>query len=299
MTASPRWYPIAAAPVLLATVVIAYAANKFFTSQTMRESAVEPEEPATPGRDLEKMPAAASAASTSSWKKLGKRLRRRKLKISEPVAYPPETGYGPGFWALEPTSINDPSRLVRRSTDRSLAARSYVPPRSTVQFIPGAYDLSSAGPSYYSQPSQIPGSASFNFATGTSGDDGLYSQVSQMSASYTPRYQEYQPHLGVEGVDGTPFHLHELEDPSVNTRPQTPLRPNVNANTRFGASNAVVGVEHALSQAKARAIYDFDAVESEDLGFKIGDVITLIDEIDLYAGWMCVLLFPDMKCYTC
>jgi hypothetical protein len=38
---------------------------------------------------------------------------------------------------------NDPSRLARRSTDRSLAAPHFVPPLSTVQYLPGAYDLSS------------------------------------------------------------------------------------------------------------------------------------------------------------
>jgi hypothetical protein len=44
---------------------------------------------------------------------------------------------------LNNITVNDPSRLARRSTDRSLADPNFIPPQSTVQYLPSAYDLSS------------------------------------------------------------------------------------------------------------------------------------------------------------
>jgi len=44
---------------------------------------------------------------------------------------------------LNNITVNDPSRIVRRPTERSLAERQFVPPKSTVQYLPNAYDLSS------------------------------------------------------------------------------------------------------------------------------------------------------------
>lgn len=260
---------------------MAYAANQFFTSRTIKESAVEVEEPLAPTSDLEKMPTRNSVMSIPMWKSIRMIWRRQTEDVSK------SEKDIPGTWTAESTGINDPSRLLRRSTDRSLAARSYVPPRSTVQFIPGAYDMSSAGPSYFSAPSgQIPGSQSYDFAPGTSAIyDGPYSQVSQMSGSYSP-VQRYQPYRGLAEAYGTPQRPSELGDSFSAPRSATPVVAPLPKDTSEEAdSDDLYSADDELGVRTARAVFDFEATDSEDLSFKAGDILTLLPRISPYKGW--------------
>jgi len=222
-----------------------------------------------------------------------------------------------GPWGLDSTAINDPSRLTRRSTDRSLAARAYLPPRSTVQFIPGAYDLSNTGPSYFSSaPSQILGTQSYDFATGYSGGqsalyDGPYSQVSQLSSSFSPGYnlyQTYEPYSysTVKGeADGTPSRPAELGVPFMQPKsselgisysalpapspatlsplPIPPKQPN-NSDDLYSADDNV-----GLAR-KVKALYDLETSDPKNLSFKAGEVITLSGPLDVTAPWLYVYL---------
>ncbi|KAH8588870.1 hypothetical protein B0O99DRAFT_693028 [Bisporella sp. PMI_857] len=127
-SAPPKWYPVAAIPVLIITVVIAWIANKFLESGSPQSSARQAPMP----HNVEKSPTkVANSIKTlcrsSQWNRL------RGNKIFAPLLPPSEAGLD------APTSINDPSwvpKPARSATLQSLEEAGFVPPRSTVQILP-------------------------------------------------------------------------------------------------------------------------------------------------------------------
>jgi hypothetical protein len=139
----------------------------------------------------------------------------------------------------------------------------------------------------------MPSSQSYDFATGTSGTlryDGPVSQVSQLSGPYSPVYRPYPSFTGIAEADGTPLYRpepNELGSSITGLRPPTPFAPPLPISAREAEVtddlyDAEVG---ELEVKKARALYSFDAVESEDLSFKEGEIITLSRRTDPYKGW--------------
>jgi hypothetical protein len=126
MTASPKWYPVAAAPVLVTTIFMAYVAQMFFTVRSSKsvpptKHVLQPEIENQQSTPLPKWARIFSRSDTPA-------LKEQRLQES---------------YDLNNIVVNDPSRLARRSTDRSLADHNFIPPQSTVQYLPSAYDLSS------------------------------------------------------------------------------------------------------------------------------------------------------------
>lgn len=308
---APQWFPVAAVPTLLTTVIIAWAAHKFFTAAAAKES-----RPRTPkvqwSDDLEKFPSATSRSSAKTWKKVA------QLFSSSNTRSPSERYPTPGTAWGEQTSINDPSRLVRRSTDRSLAGRHYIPPRSTVQFLPGAYDFSNAdGPlpqpishgSYLSPPSQVPyGSQAYDFATPTGAPYNQYSPYVSPPQDpekrgwlndYNAQYHNmpYYPNYGLETklpveADSHPVSSYQsfskitpatyLSPPSP--QPQyipTPNSPPPTPGLQDSQSENIAAQPESLaSNYQARALFSFEGEAAEDLTFEKDDVIIVTNDDD-------------------
>jgi hypothetical protein len=201
----------------------------------------------------------------------------------------------PGPLFGDPPNINDPSRLVRRSTDRSLAGRYYVPPRSTVQFLPGAYDFSNNdGPLYSSSiPSQVPsGTQAYDFAT-SSGPH--YSQFMprpeyypyQNSSSNERYYHELaHPTLPVE-ADSQPIYPRTSPVvaviPPLFRDPPPPSPQNTDALDILYLHSAAQAEN--LETHQARALFAFMGSDPEDLNFEKDDIITVISKVDKNENW--------------
>jgi SH3 domain len=287
------WFPVAAVPTLFTTVLIAYAAHKFFTSAAARESSPQKMKVHW-SEDLEKVSTPGSRRSESTWNKIARIFLRSKDDSPNHRFPTPSTIFGDG------PSINDPSRLVRRSTDRSLTERHYIPPRSTVQFLPGAYDLSNIdGP--YSYPSVStyvpPGTQAYDFATSS----GMYNQY--VSKTDYNQYSYQSPPFEVSYNQAIPFARQELDGvaqqayprselASVGYEPELPPSPpgpqissaydrsyknNLNKNSAEQAEN--------LEIRQARAIFSFTGSDPEDLRFEQGDTIVVLSEVDKSVDW--------------
>jgi hypothetical protein len=268
-------------------VFIAYAAHKFFASAAARESRPKARNVHW-SDDLEKLPNTGSRSSANTWNKLTRIFSRPKDGSAKDRFPTPSTIFGDG------PSINDPSRLVRRSTDRSLADRNYVPPRSTVQFLPGAYDFSNldAALSYPSAPTYVPpGTQACDFAAGS----GTYSQ-------YIPQ-TDYYPYAYPSALKETSYRYErqELEAaaPQFNPHSRPPLLSVLhsppppgaqvaNENDRFYKNrlykNSAEQAEN-LETHQARAIFSFTGTDPEDLSFEKGGVITVLSEVDKTVDW--------------
>lgn len=145
-TAAAKWYPVAAVPVLLATVFVAYTAHIYFSSKspTPMSSYSSLSSNVCSQNDVEKQP----PNLLLKWTQFFSRANVQSLKEQELSA----------SYDLNNITVNDPSRLARKSTNRSLADPNFVPPQSTVQYLPSAYDLSSGLMPHFGALSQRDGS---------------------------------------------------------------------------------------------------------------------------------------------
>ncbi|KAG4438465.1 hypothetical protein IFR05_006033 [Cadophora sp. M221] len=129
-TAPARWYPVAAAPVLMATVAIAWIANKIFASEASpksHKSALQDLETSTTDATL---PTKTPSRSLTTWRG----LRGRKKSFTQ-LFSPSDSA---AHLAQPSLSLNDPSRIskpVRSATLDSLEVAGFAPPRSTAPFI--------------------------------------------------------------------------------------------------------------------------------------------------------------------
>jgi hypothetical protein len=282
-TAPPVWYPIAAVPVLLTTVIIAYAANKFFTSRGTEASTAKVEI-SEPSNDLEKLPTNISTFRGNLRGLFSKASRIKQQDGKEDLIGVP----------YEDTEVNDPSRpLIRRSTDRSLAARNYVPPRSTVQYLPGAFDYSGSY-THSSMPGHLPVSTqSYDFAVGSYAQASFnvpqeleqppQPQVSQYYGyEYSQSSTQYQSHeMPVEGHERS-----ETIDQSTRTMAPTPrlILPQL---PPFGSITPHTFLLEAedLEVRRAKALFTLTKIRSDVLDFEEGNVITVLSKIDTSAEW--------------
>jgi hypothetical protein len=282
-TAPPVWYPIAAVPVLLTTVIIAYAANKFFTSRGTEASTAKVEI-SEPSNDLEKLPTNISTFRGNLRGLFSKASRIKQQDGKEDLIGVP----------YEDTNVNDPSRpLIRRSTDRSLAARNYVPPRSTVQYLPGAFDYSGSY-THSSMPGHLPISTqSYDFAVGSYAQASFnvpqefeqppQPQVSQYYGyEYSQSSTQYQSHeMPVEGHERS-----ETIDQSTRTMAPTPrlILPQL---PPFGSITPHTFLLEAedLEVRRAKALFTLTKIRSDVLDFEEGNVITVLSKIDTSAEW--------------
>jgi hypothetical protein len=282
-TAPPVWYPIAAVPVLLTTVIIAYAANKFFTSRGTEASTAKVEI-SEPSNDLEKLPTNISTFRGNLRGLFSKASRIKQQDGKEDLIGVP----------YEDTEVNDPSRpLIRRSTDRSLAARNYVPPRSTVQYLPGAFDYSGSY-THSSMPGHLPISTqSYDFAVGSYAQASFnvpqefeqppQPQVSQYYGyEYSQSSTQYQSHeMPVEGHERS-----ETIDQSTRTMAPTPrlILPQL---PPFGSITPHTFLLEAedLEVRRAKALFTLTKIRSDVLDFEEGNVITVLSKIDTSAEW--------------
>ncbi|KAH6707784.1 hypothetical protein BKA61DRAFT_134492 [Leptodontidium sp. MPI-SDFR-AT-0119] len=130
-TAPARWYPVAAAPVLITTVAIAWIANKIFASEASpksHRSALQDLETSTTDAT---QPTRTPSRGLTTWRG----LRGRKKSLAQ-LSSPSDSTDRPTQPSL---SLNDPSRIskpVGRATLQSLEVAGFAPPRSTAPFIP-------------------------------------------------------------------------------------------------------------------------------------------------------------------
>jgi hypothetical protein len=233
--------------------------------------------------DLEKLPTASSRSSANTWHKITRVFSRPKdgsLKGRFPT---------PGTIGDEP-SINDPSRLFRRSTDRSLAERNYIPPRSTVQFLPGAYDFSNNdGPlSLPTASTYIPfGTQPYDYATGS----GTYSQYVSQTDNYQYPYQSpssNQQHYQYERqeLDAVAHQTYLPPSPPATRISQSspPLSPQKVSAGQLLYESLVAQAEN-IEPHQARALFNFKAKDAEDLNFEEGDIITVLSGVDKSLDW--------------
>jgi hypothetical protein len=283
-TAPPVWYPIAAVPVLLTTVIIAYAANKFFTS-TGTEASTAKVEISEPSNDLEKLPTNISTFRGNLRGLFSKASRIKQQDGKEDLIGVP----------YEDTDVNDPSRpLIRRSTDRSLAARNYVPPRSTVQYLPGAFDYSGLY-THSSMPSHFPSAQSYDFAMESHAqasfnahppqelEQNPQSQVSQYYGyEYSQASTQYQIHeMPIEGHQRS-----ETIDQSIRTMAPTPrlILPQLPPFDSITPQTFLLEAED-LEVRRAKALFTLTKIRSDILDFEEGNVVTVLSKIDTSAEW--------------
>jgi hypothetical protein len=247
-------------------VVVAYAAHKFFASAAEKESRPKAMKVKW-SDDLEKFPSRSSRVSTNPFEKITKILFRSKDRLPKERIHTPGTLFGDG------PSINDPSRLIRRSTDLSLADRHYIPPRSTVQFLPGAYGYSSnEGPLFYTPASGYnpPRSQVDDFATS--------SETYNFGNAYLPQLHELGS--GAHTPPETGDVQERLQIPP-SSRPPPPKPPeSTNVLTRLYSNRYKLDSE----TRRARAIADFPS-RFGGFGFDKGDMITVLSEIDKSDEW--------------
>jgi hypothetical protein len=269
--------------VLLTTVIIAYAANKFFTSRGTEASTAKVEI-SEPSNDLEKLPTNISTFRGNLRGLFSKASRIKQQDGKEDLIGVP----------YEDTEVNDPSRpLIRRSTDRSLAARNYVPPRSTVQYLPGAFDYSGSY-THSSMPGHLPISTqSYDFAVGSYAQASFnvpqefeqppQPQVSQYYGyEYSQSSTQYQSHeMPVEGHERS-----ETIDQSTRTMAPTPrlILPQL---PPFGSITPHTFLLEAedLEVRRAKALFTLTKIRSDVLDFEEGNVITVLSKIDTSAEW--------------
>lgn len=235
------------------------------------------------GDDLENLPTTSSLSTANTWHKIARVFSRPK------DGSPKDRFPTPGAIGDEP-SINDPSRLARRSTDRSLAERNYIPPRSTVQFLPGAYDFSNNdGPlSYPSASTYIPfGTQAYDFTTGS----GAYNQYVSQTGYYQYPYQSpssNQQHYPYERqeLDAVAHQTYPHSSPPVTTVPQSPPPPSPQKVTAGQVlyENLVAQAEN-IEPHQAQARFNFQGQDAEDLNFEEGDIITVLGGVDTSLDW--------------
>jgi len=242
--------------------------------------------------DLEKLPTTSSMSSAHTWNKVTRTLFRQKHLAPKNLRATPDTTLG------EPPSINDPSRLIRRSTDRSLAGRNYIPPRSTVQFLPGAYDFPSTdGPSHYSSmPTQVPpGTQAYDFATNPGPPYSQYIPQTEYypdrsSSAYEPYYQYGNQGLAeADSWETSRIHgVHEI-GPAVTPETRRPPPASLENTTAFNKlfNNVTNSAELAedLETHRARALFEFVGSDPKDLTFGRDDIITVISKLDKTKDW--------------
>ena len=247
-------------------MLVAYAAHEFFASAAGKESRPKAMKVRW-SDDLEKFPSRSSRVSTNPFEKITKIFFRSKDRLPKKRISTPGTFFGDG------PSINDPSRLIRRSTDLSLADRHYIPPRSTVQFLPGAYDFSgNEGPFFYTPSSGYnpPRSQVHDFATS--------SETYSIGNAYLPQLHELSGGTHTPPETGDVMERLQIPPP---TRPPPPTPPeSTNVLTRLYSNRN----KPDLETRQARAIADFPSRFGE-FGFDKGDMIIVLSEIDKSDKW--------------
>lgn len=153
---------MAAVPVLLSTILIAYTAHKFFASKPTQPSSNPNLATQSHTRDIEQQP----STPLSKFSRLFSRSATSSKHLDRQTSYD-----------LNNITVNDPSRLARRTTDRSLADRNFVPPQSTVQYLPSAYDLSSGLMPEFGEELRQDSFASQNGSVGEAGGRSRVSSV--------------------------------------------------------------------------------------------------------------------------
>jgi hypothetical protein len=249
-------------------VLVAYAAHKFFASAAGKESRPKAMKVQW-SDDLEKFPSRSSRVSANALEKITKIFFKSKGRLSNERIPTPGTFFGDGF------SINDPSRLIRRSTDLSLADRHYVPPRSTVQFLPGAYDFSgNEGPLFYTPASGYDPlrTQAYDFATS--------SETYNFGNAYLPQLHE------LSGGGRTPPEIGDVKERPQIPPPTRPIPPRPKRPESTNVLNRLYRYsdkpDHERRQA--RAIADFPSRFGE-MGFDKGDTIIVLSEIDESDEW--------------
>lgn len=141
-TAPPKWYPVAAAPVVVITIAIAWIANKLLESGSFPRQVIK-------SGDIERLPTK-GINSTEPSRISGQRGILRGRKGLSQI-------FSQSRAKLDaPTSINDPSRVSKPVPGSSLPfveGETYVPPSSTFQILPRvtAYPPTRPPNQYYRQ----------------------------------------------------------------------------------------------------------------------------------------------------